>query len=65
MQSNDWIIRKYQDFYKRHGYIPKYFEPYNCLEIEGYAPTLTTNSNTSVTHCGTVLIMEQNKTHDV
>lgn len=53
-----YIVRKYKEFYNKHGYIPEYFSPYSCSEITDYAPTLTTNSNTSPTHTGTVLIIE-------
>lgn len=49
---------KYETFYNKHGYYPRYFVPYNCLEIKNYTPTLTANSNTSPTHAGTVLIIE-------
>lgn len=56
-----WIEKKYVEFYEKHGYIPKYFVPYNGTECADYAPTLTANSNTSPTHAGTVLIAEINK----
>lgn len=56
--KESWLQRKYREFYERNGYYPKIFEPYNCRELEGYAPTLTTNSMTSPTRAGTVLIIE-------
>lgn len=56
-----WLEKKYTEFYEKHGYIPKYFVPYNGTECTDYAPTLTANSNTSPTHAGTVLIVEINK----
>lgn len=56
-----WLKKKYTEFYEKHGYIPKYFVPYNGTECTDYAPTLTANSNTSPTHAGTVLIAEVNK----
>lgn len=37
------------------------FAPYNGAEVTDYAPTLTANSNTSPTHVGTVLIIEEEK----
>lgn len=56
-----WLGRKYIEFYEKHGYIPEYFEPYNCREIKDYAPTLTTKSHGDVTKCGSVLITEISK----
>lgn len=56
-----WLKKKYTEFYEKHGYIPKYFVPYNGTECTDYAPTLTANSNTSPTHAGTVLIAEVNE----
>lgn len=56
-----WIEKKYVEFYEKHGYIPEYFEPYNCREIKDYAPTLTTKSHGDVTKCGSVLITEISK----
>lgn len=53
-----WIEKKYIEFYKKHGYIPEYFEPYNCREVKDYAPTLTAHSNASSTCVGTVLVAE-------
>lgn len=56
-----WLGRKYIEFYEKYGYIPEYFEPYNCREIKDYAPTLTTKSHSDVTKCGSVLITEISK----
>ena len=28
----NYVDRKYQEFYEKHGYIPKMFHPYNCNE---------------------------------
>jgi hypothetical protein len=53
-----YIVRKYEEFYNKHGYYPKYFVPYDCREVADYAPTLTANSNTSPTHSGTILIIK-------
>jgi hypothetical protein len=50
---------KIQRVYSKNGYIPKMFEPYNCAEVIDVAPTLTAHSNGSTTHCGTVLIIEE------
>lgn len=40
-----YIADKYLEFYRRYGYLPKYFEPYNTREITDLAPTLSTRSN--------------------
>ena len=39
----NYVDRKYQEFYKKYGYIPKMFNPYNCNEITDIAPRLTAN----------------------
>jgi hypothetical protein len=56
-----YIVRKYQEFYNKYGYYPKYFAPYNCSEIIDYAPTLTRNANTDSGRCGTILIMKDGR----
>ena len=43
MNENDtFVSRAYQRFYNEEGYLPKYFNPYNCCEIKEVCPTLTT-----------------------
>lgn len=59
--NHSWLEKKYIEFYEKHGYIPKYFEPYNCREVKNYAPTLTAHSNCCSTFAGTTLIAEINK----
>lgn len=51
-------MKKYKEFYDKHGYIPKYFTPYNCLEVTDYSPTVTAHSNSSFGSSGTVLVVE-------
>lgn len=58
IENKSWLEKKYTEFYEKHGYIPEYFEPYNCREVQDYAPTLTTHSNMDTTRCGTVLIVK-------
>lgn len=58
---SNWVQRKYEQFYEKHGYIPEMFEPYNCAEVVDVAPTLTAHSNSSTTQCGTVLIVVEEK----
>ena len=53
----DFVCKKYEEFYKKHGYVPSLFNPYNCAEIKDIAPCVTTNCGG--TGCSaTVLIME-------
>lgn len=58
VEKQSWLEKKYAEFYEKYGYIPEYFEPYNCREIKDYAPTLTTKSHGDMTKCGSVLITE-------
>lgn len=53
-----YVNDKYMQFYKKFGYLPKYFNPYNCTELEDFAPTLTAQGD-SITKSGTVLIIEE------
>lgn len=39
--SINYTVKKYNQFFEKHGYIPKYFNPYNCCEIHEKSPTLT------------------------
>lgn len=39
-----FITRQYIEFYRGHGYIPKFFNVKNHSEVKDYAPTLTTSS---------------------
>lgn len=55
-----FINKKYNDFIMKNNYIPKMFNPYNCKEITGLAPTITTQCG-STTSSSTVLIMEEYK----
>lgn len=49
----DYVKRKLQEFYDINGYIPKYFNAYNCKEIKDKNPTLTNTcgSQTSSSNC--------------
>lgn len=55
--KDTFITKKYKDFYKKNGYIPKMFNPYNCIEITDYSPTQTTCCGGTTTSA-TVLILE-------
>ena len=50
---------KYKDFYEKHGYLPKYFDVYNGLEVKDYAPTISTRSNGAM-GSGTLLVICEN-----
>ena len=54
---NNFILKKYIDFYKKHGYIPRVFNPYNCSEIKDIAPCITTRCGNTTTSAA-VLILE-------
>ena len=60
---SDYIMRKYEEFVKRNGYIPKMFNPYNCIEITDVAPTITTQCG-GTTSSSTVLILQDVKGDD-
>lgn len=44
------------EFYKKNGYIPKYFDVYNGLEVKKIAPTISTRSNGAM-GSGTLLVV--------
>lgn len=54
---SDYVTKKYLEFYEKKGYLPKYFQPYNALEIIDICTTISTESGTPG-HIGNVLIME-------
>lgn len=53
---SSYVNKKYEEFYKKHGYIPEMFNPYNCREITDVSPTITTNCG-SIGASATVLIV--------
>lgn len=55
-----FVEKKYMEFFKKKGYIPRYFNAKNCTEIVDYAPALTTSSG-SATGIGSILILEEVK----
>ena len=36
------INRKIDDFYTKNGYLPHFFESYNCVEVFDICPSITT-----------------------
>lgn len=38
--ENDYIIRRYLEFYQKNGYLPEFFNPYNCAEVQDISVTL-------------------------
>jgi hypothetical protein len=54
---NDFVLKKYKEFYNKHGYVPPIFNPYNCTEIKDIAPCISTYCG-STTSSATVLIIE-------
>ena len=59
LTRSKWVNDKYKDFYEKHGYLPKYFDVYNGLEIKDYAPTISTRSNGAM-GSGTLLVVCEN-----
>ena len=57
---NNFVLKKYNDFYKKHGYIPPLFNPYNCAEVKDVAPCITTKCGNTTTSA-TVLIIERER----
>lgn len=60
--ESPYVNKKYEEFYKKHGYIPEGFNPYNCTEInleEGIAPTLTTGCGSITGSSSLLIIMEE------
>ena len=57
LTHSKWVNDKYEQFYKTHGYLPRFFEVYNGLELTEIAPTLSTRSNVAM-GSGTVLVIE-------
>jgi hypothetical protein len=58
---SSYVNKKYEEFIRKNGYIPKMFNPYNCAEITDVAPTITAQGD-SITKSGTVLITESEET---
>lgn len=40
-RSISYVEKKYSEFFEKHGYIPEFFNPYNCAELKDKSPTLT------------------------
>jgi hypothetical protein len=60
---SSYVNKKYEEFIRKNGYIPKMFNPYNCAEIIDVAPTLTAQGD-SITKSGTILIAESEAQND-
>ena len=59
-----FCLKKYQEFYEKHGYIPEMFNPYNQTVITDIAPCITTNCGSDCSSA-TVLIIEKEKGDEV
>lgn len=55
--STKFVEKKYDEFFKKHGYIPERFNPYNCKELGEKSPTLTAEGS-RISVSSTVLIKE-------
>ncbi len=58
LTHSKWVNDAYEKFYNKKGYLPKYFDVYNALEVKDIAPTLSTRSNGAM-GSGTLLIIEE------
>lgn len=58
-----YVNSKYTQFYEKCGYLPEFFNPYNCSELDEYAPTLTSQGD-SITKSGTVLVIESGEVNE-
>ena len=48
-----------RSFYKKHGYIPEMFNPYNCSEITDVSPTITTNCGNIGTSATVLIVVKE------
>lgn len=55
----DYVVRRYLEFYMKHGYLPKLFSPYNCSDIEDICVNLTCSCS-SAGGTGGIAILEVN-----
>lgn len=53
---NDYVLKKYKQFYDKHGYIPPIFNPYNCTEIKDIAPCITSNCGNECSSAAVLII---------
>lgn len=56
-KAESFIGKKYEQFYGKYGYIPRYFNAKNCREADGCAMTLCTSSG-SATGIGSIIIFD-------
>lgn len=40
LTHSEWVNNKYLSFYEKHGYLPKYFDVYNALDVGYHQPFL-------------------------
>ena len=53
---NDFVLKKYKQFYDKYGYIPPIFNPYNCAEIKDIAPCVTANCGSDCSSAAVLII---------
>ena len=56
--KDDFVSKKYKEFYKKNGYLPEFFNPYNCSKISDVSPTITSQAS-HMTSSSTVLVLEE------
>lgn len=55
--ENNYVIRKYLEFYKKMGYFPKFFNAYNCAEVLDVSTNITCSCS-SIGGASTVTVLE-------
>ena len=58
---NNFVLKKYKEFYKKNGYIPKMFNPYNKAEIVDVAPCITANCGSECSSAAVLIIESEVK----
>ena len=61
---SDFVLKKYKEFYEKHGYMPPMFNPYNCVEITNIAPCVTTNCGDAGGSAAVLIIVDEVVTSD-
>lgn len=56
--SSKTINNAYERFYEKRGYIPKFFNAYNCSEVNDIAITITAACGIT-TSSGCILVTEE------
>lgn len=58
---SSFIVKKYREFYEKNGYVPKLFNPYNCVEVKDIAPCLSTVCGGGTSSASVLIVEERGK----